>query len=517
MPPKTKTKPTSPKQRADLASDLAELERRFSELADLGQINSILSWDQQVIMPPGGASSRATQLATLAGLLHERTTDSKLVALLKRLRKSSDELKPRERRMVHLAAKHVHRSTAIPEDMAREMAELESTSLEAWMRARADNDFKRFAPTLKRTIELQREEARLLSGGKGDPYDALLDKYEPDTTGAQIDPLLDELVEITVPLVERVRRSKNKVDTKPLKNNRFPVEAQRGFVREVIDSMGIDLSRGRLDLSTHPFCGGIGPVDVRMTGRYDPRDLRGGLYGAIHEAGHGLYEQGLDPKRARSPLGGAISMGIHESQSRLWENMVGRSKPFWRHFLPKAKKRFPEALGGVKLDGMWRAANALAPSMIRVEADELTYNLHIALRYRIERELISGALDVKDLPARWNDEMQATLGIRPKTDTDGCLQDIHWSMGAFGYFPTYSLGNLYAAQFMLAAREALPDLDGQIGKGDLIPLREWLLEKVHRHDRTVTAEQLVKRVTGAKLSVRPFADYIETKVAAIYG
>ncbi|QDU65703.1 carboxypeptidase M32 [Engelhardtia mirabilis] len=515
MPPKTKSK--AEQASPTTTADLVELERRFAELADLGQIGSILSWDQQVMMPPGGAGSRATQMATLAGLVHERTTDPKLVALLKRLRAAADGLKPRERRMLHLAAKHVHRSTAIPEEMAREMAELESTSLEAWSKARAENDFKRFAPVLARTVELQREEARLLSGGVGDPYDALLDKYEPDTTGAEIDPLLDELVEITVPLVDRVRRSKVKVDRKPLVNNRFPAEAQRAFVREVVESMGIDLTRGRLDLSTHPFCGGIGPVDVRMTGRYDPRDLRGGLFGAIHEAGHGLYEQGLDPKRARSPLGGAISMGIHESQSRLWENMIGRSKPFWSHFLSKAKKRFPEALTGVKLDGMWRAANALAPSMIRVEADELTYNLHIALRYRIERELISGALAVKDLPARWNDEMQATLGVRPKNDTEGCLQDIHWSMGAFGYFPTYSLGNLYAAQFMVAAREAMPDLDAQVAGGNLLPLRAWLLEKIHRHDRTVTAGQLVKRVTGAKLSVRPFAEYIEAKVTAIYG
>jgi carboxypeptidase Taq len=253
-----------------------------------------------------------------------------------------------------------------------------------------------------------------------------------------------------------------------------------------------------------------------MTGRYSPSDLRGGLFGAIHEAGHGLYEQGLEPSRARSPLGGAVSMALHESQSRLWENLVARSRPFWRWALPRLRRRYPWMIG-VTMDGMWRAANAVHPSFIRVEADELTYNLHIILRYEIERDLIDGRQQVADLPERWNRDMQDLLGLHPKDDAEGVLQDIHWAMGLFGYFPTYTLGNLYAAQFMGAARRQIRGLDARIAKGELGVLREWLRENIHRHDQLYTAEQLVRRVTSEPLSTDAFEKHIEAKVKAIYG
>ncbi|MEZ5978637.1 MAG: carboxypeptidase M32 [Planctomycetota bacterium] len=494
---------------------LKAAEKHYERLVDLSNAQSILSWDQEVMMPPGGAETRALTMSALTRVVHECATDKTFVREVRSLDRSRDGLKPQERRTVELLARRVKEATAIPADLAAELSAHRSRAVQAWRGARAADDFGAFLPQLEKMVELQRRVARAKAGKGGDAYDALLDDYEPNATTAQLDPLLGELRELTVPLVARVRRSKAKFDMRPLVG-RFEPDAQRRLVADVTSAMGIDGSRSRLDVSTHPFCGGVGPVDVRMTGRFDPKDLRGGLFGAIHEAGHGLYEQGLDPKRTRHPLGGAISMAIHESQSRLWENQIARSRPFWKHWLPRLKKLFPKQLAGVSLDAMWRAANAMQPSMIRVEADELTYNLHIVLRYEIERDLISGALRPKDLPARWNDTMHAMLGIRPKNDAEGCMQDIHWPAGYFGYFPTYSVGNLYAAQVMEAARAAIPDLDARVAKGDLVTLREWLRDRIHRHDRVYTADQIVKRVTGKKLSVEPFRAYITSKVDALY-
>lgn len=498
-----------------MKSALETLEARYAEIRDLRQASSILGWDQQTTMPRGGAGARAQQLATLTGLIHERTTAPELSEAIAKLERRGEKLKPRQRRAVELAAREVRKATAVPADLAREMALAEARAHEAWVAARAADDFSIFSSHLEHIVELVREKARL-TAGDGPLYDALLDDFEPGATTADIDPLLNELRDLTVPLVAHVRATRVKLDTRPLRR-KFPVDAQRAFVRDVVTAMGIDMDRARLDLAHHPFCGGVGPIDVRMTGRFDERDLRPGLYGAIHEAGHGLYEQGLDPKRTRSPLGGAISMAIHESQSRLWENRIGRSRAFWKHFLPRARRLFPQAFKGVRADAVWRAANEMRPSLIRVEADELTYNLHIVLRYRIELDLVQGRLAVRDLPERWNQEMRESLGIEPPSDADGCLQDIHWSGGAIGYFPTYSLGNLYAAQFMEAAERDLGDVDALVAEGELAPLAEWLHENIHRHDRKYTANKLVKRVTGSKLSVEPFRRYITDKIETLYG
>jgi carboxypeptidase Taq len=371
-------------------------------------------------------------------------------------------------------------------------------------------------------LALKRRVAALAVRAEGAPpgsrsplYDALLDDFEPGMTSARLDRLLGELRDVTVPLLRQVVSSRVRVDLSPLVG-RFDVGAQRAFAREVIVAMGIDLQRGRLDLSTHPFCTGLSPGDVRMTGRFDPRDLRGGLFGAIHEAGHGLYEQGLAAARAREPAGGAASTALHESQSRLWENLVARSRPFWVHWLPRLRRHHPQ-LRGTGVDAMWRAANAVRPSCIRVEADEVTYNLHILLRYEIERDLVEGRQSVRDLPRRWNDGMQQLLGLRPRHDGEGVLQDIHWAMGLFGYFPTYSLGNLYAAQFLQAARRELRGLDARLAHGQLLPLREWLRERIHRHDQLLDAEGLVRRVTGRPLSVDAFARHLRARVGAVYG
>lgn len=499
-----------------IKNSFAELERRFAEIKDLQAGLSILGWDQEVVMPPGGAEARANTLAALTTVVHERTTARPLARLVNELHGERDELKPRQRRALELARRTIKKATSIPAALAAEIARAESRGLEAWREARSKSDFSLFASTLEHMVTLKREVARLNRTKRSAPlYDALLDDYEPGATVEQVDELLGELSTLTTELVRHVARSKQRIDTSPLTQS-YPADEQREFAREVVVAMGIDLSRGRLDLSTHPFCGGVGPGDVRMTGRYDPKDLRPGLFGAVHEAGHGLYEQGLDPARARSPLGGAASMAVHESQSRLWENQIARSRPFWEHWLPVLAKRFPE-VAKFSLDEFWRAVNAMRPTLIRVEADELTYNLHIALRYEIERDLIDGTLHVRDLPARWNEGMEQKLGIRPKDDATGVLQDIHWAMGAFGYFPTYSLGNLYAAQLMEAAREALPDLDAQVARGELLPLREWLFAEIHRHDQLYDAPKLIKRVTGKAPSVEPFRRYITAKVESVFG
>ena len=310
------------------------------------------------MMPPGGAEARATSLAALAGAVHEKKTAKDHVKLVRKLHKTKAELPARGRRSVEIAAEEVRKATSLPADMASDLALAKSRALEGWKAARADNNFKAFAKHLERLLELSREVARL-EAPKRDAYDALLDHYEPGASMAELGPLLDQLEELTVPLVQRMAKARPKPSPKPLQG-KYPVHGQVRFVRQVIEAMGIDFDRARLDTSTHPFCGGDGPGDVRLTGRWNERDLRQGLYGAIHEAGHGLYEQGRSAKVARSPLGGAVSMAIHESQSRLWENMIGRSKPFWRHFLPKAKALFPEPLSKSNLDSVWRAANYLS-------------------------------------------------------------------------------------------------------------------------------------------------------------
>ena len=503
-----------------MTTTYAELEERFAELRDLTVAQSLAGWDQEVMMPPGGAETRAHTLAALAGVVHAKSTEPGLVRLVDGLHRRQSQLRPHQRRGVELARRAVLKATRIPESLAKELALAESRGLETWRVARKAKDWKRFVPALKHMVELKREVAKRSAaaagrGRSGSLYDELLDDFEPGATVAALDPLFERLRAFTAPLVEEIVASGVKVSLKPLVG-RFDVERQREFAREIVTAMGIDLAKGRLDLSTHPFCSGLSPGDVRMTGRYSPSDLRGGLFGAIHEAGHGLYEQGLDASRARSPLGGAVSMALHESQSRLWENLVARSRPFWRWALPRLRRRYPWMIG-VTVDAMWRAANAVRPSFIRVEADELTYNLHIILRYEIERDLIEGRQQVADLPERWNSGMQDLLGLRPKDDAEGVLQDIHWAMGLFGYFPTYTLGNLYAAQFMAAAYKQIRGLDGRIARGDLLVLREWLRDHIHRHDQLYTAEQLVRRVTGEPLSTEAFEKHILVKVKAIYG
>jgi len=491
----------------------AELGHRFGQIKDLQHGLSILGWDHEVMMPSGGEGLRAQSLATLDGVVHQRLSDDGFAKLVQRLSRKSAGLTPRQRRAVELVRRQVDAARAVPAELAHELSLAKSRGVTSWRAAREARDFSIFRSDLERLVDLKRREARHLSK-RGSLYDALLDQFEPGATMAE----LDDVVSLTAPLLKTVLASDAIVDTSPFAGP-FAIDDQRAFASDVVSAMGIVADRSRLDLSTHPFCGGVGPTDVRMTTRYDERDLRVGLFGLIHEGGHGLYEQGLDPKRARSPLGGAISMALHESQSRLWENLIARGQPFWTYWLPRLKRRFPghPRLKGVTVKKITRAANEIRPSMIRVEADDLTYNLHIVLRTRLERSLIEGHIEVADLPTHWNDAMTELLGVTPKHDADGVLQDIHWATGLFGYFPTYTIGNLYASQFLEAARKAIRGLDGKLARGEFSVLREWLREQIHSKDQTETAARLVKRVTGRPLDAKALGRDLRRKVTSVYG
>jgi len=492
-----------------------DLMRRYAGLRDLASAAALLAWDQETMMPRKGAAARGRQLATLAGLRHERFTDPRVGELLAACEASpgefDDEARAQQRELRH----DWDRATKIPRELVEALAEAESAALEAWRDARARGDWKAFAPHFERLLGLLRRKVEAL-GFAHSPYDGLLDDYERGATEAALVRLFGDLRARLAPLVAEVLSRRDRVDASCARRA-LDEEKQARFGETVIRAMGFDLDAGRVDRSSHPFCSGISFGDCRLTRRFIPGDLRPALYGIVHEAGHGLYEQGLPESLDRTPLGEACSLGVHESQSRLWENVVGRSLPFWTRFLPELQRHFPSDFRGVTPDRMWKAVNQVEASLIRVEADELTYNLHVLLRFELERALIRDELAVADVPAAWNSRMKELLGIEPGSDAEGCLQDIHWSMGAVGYFPTYTLGNLYAAQLFEAARRALPDLDGRISRGELLPLRDWLREHVHRHGRRYLPAELIERATGAPPSSEPFLRYLREKCAAVYG
>ena len=489
---------------------------RWADIAALGSAATVLGWDQETQMPPKGQATRGHTLAVLAGLHHDHLTDPALAEAIAAAADAAGE-DPTLAAQVDAARRDVTRASAIPGDLARRMAEVQSRALGEWQRAKAEADFAAFAPVLSEVIALTIEQAdALVDAGIADRrYDALLDGYEPGATEAQLSRLLGDLRAELSPLVKAVAESGVTVDESPARGT-FPEAGQLALGRIVADAIGFDFDAGRLDPSAHPFTTGFGPGDVRITWRSEPDDFRPGLFGIMHEAGHALYEQGLPVDLARTPLGEAVSLGIHESQSRLWENQVGRSRPFWEWALPHFHAAFPDS-GDVTVDSLFPALHTITPSAIRVEADEGTYNLHIVARFEIERRLVSGDVDVDDLPELWNDTYDDLLGVRPASVADGVLQDIHWAMGAIGYFPTYTLGNLVAAQLFDAATEAIDDLPGHIAAGDFAPLLGWLRENVHRHGRRLSADELVERATGAPLSSAPFLAHLRATAGDVYG
>lgn len=485
---------------------------RCEEIHDLQEIQQLLEWDQQVIMPRKGAEQRANQQAALAALAHRRLTDPAFGDLI-----FAVEAGPgcdgdvaadlREARRAH------DRAVKIPEALVAERAKACALAQVAWEEAKAQDDFASFEPHVAKVLDLTRRVAEAV--GTENRYDALLDEYEPGMTEAELKALFSDLRDRLVRLIDKILGAPRKPSQDVLRRH-YPEAGQEAFGIRVAKDMGYDFDAGRLDRSVHPFTSGTFG-DVRITTRYDERYLGTALFGTLHEAGHALYEQGLDPARYKHPAGAYASLGLHESQSRFWENLIGRSMPFWRHYLPVLQEHFPGVLDDVPVDAFCAAVNVCQPSLIRVEADEVTYNLHIILRFELESALVSGALGTKDLPAAWNEKMRAFLGIAPPSDQVGVLQDIHWSAGLFGYFPTYALGNLYAAQFMEVLRRDLPDLDGRLAEGDLLPVRAWLTEKVHRQGRRHLPQDLCQRITGRRLSADASMDYLAAKFGEVYG
>ena len=499
--------------------DLKPLVAYLREVQHLSSAISMISWDQETYMPPGAGEARAEQLSALEGMTHQMRTGPAMQRLLSKwidLKSGTldGEWDVPSQALLREVWRDYDKSVKLPNDFIRRYGKAASISQQVWVEARKKSDFSLFAPHLRTMVALKKEEIGYL-GYKASPYDALLDTYEPGMTVAQIAPLFASLKKELAPLLEKIVQSQVKPKKEFLSLSYLP-ERQLAFGQQVLEAMGFSFRDGRQDISAHPFTTSFHPTDVRITTRVDEHDLLSSLFSSIHEGGHALYDQGLNPDHFGTPLGEALSLGIHESQSRLWENGVGRSKPFWKHFYPILQKTFPEGLKGVDPDPFYAAVNSVQPSLIRVEADELTYNLHIMVRFEIERALIEENLPVEALPTVWNEKMQASLGLTPDSDANGVLQDVHWSGGAIGYFPTYTLGNLYAVQFFNQAKKDLPDLTGSIEEGNLLPLKGWLNEKIHRWGRTYSSEALVRRVTGEALNPRYFIEYVKEKFGEIY-
>jgi len=485
--------------------------RRMQELKDLSGLIGLAIWDQQTYLPPKGEDARAHQLAAIQGIFHERLVDPALGELLERAK--AGPLEDDQRAMVRVLSRERDRSLKVPESLVRALAEAQARGLSAWRAARQARSFALFAPALQTLLELRRQQADAI-GHSGERYDALLDGYEPGMTVSRLTPVLLRLKERLVPLVRTLASARQPEDV--LSGRRFDAGAQWRFTLRLLEEMGFDFSAGRQDQSIHPFTGGTDPRDVRLTTRINEGELLA-IFASIHEGGHGLYEQGFSEAHFRTPLAAAPSMGLHESQSRLWENLVGRSRPFWQRFFPVLQQHFPQSLSDITVDGFYGAINRVEPTLIRGYADEVTYNLHIVLRYELELLLIQDQLPLEELPREWNRRMMELLGVTPQHDTEGVLQDIHWSTGDVGYFPTYALGNLYSAILFAALKREVTDLDERIQSGELSVVTHWLHEKIHSQGSRYDAEELIQRVCGQGLRDGEFIGYLKTKYSDLYG
>lgn len=503
---------------------LERLIARLREIHHLKDAAAVLAWDQETYMPSGGSRARADHIATLHACAHAQFVAPETEELLAEWidlgtghvhAQYAHTLDDPSQALLRETWRDFSRAKTLPSDFVQRMEREASLAQHVWAEARQANDFQRFLPHLRTLVTLKLEEAEYI-GYEATPYDALLDTYEPGITVADLAPLFASLRQALITLLERVMASPVKPDVSFLTQSFDPAK-QLAFGRLVLERMGYDFHCGRLDVSAHPFTTSFHPTDVRVTTRVFEHDLLSCLFSCIHEGGHALYDQGLPAEQYGTPLAEPVSLGLHESQSRLWENCIGRSRPFWVHFYPQLQHMFPDRLAHVSLDAFYAAMNRVQPSLIRVEADELTYNLHIMLRFEIERDVIEGRIAVEDLPAIWNQKMQDYLGIQPDRDAEGVLQDIHWSMGAFGYFPTYTLGNLYAAMLYDRARQDIPQFDDLLTRGQLLPLKEWLNRHIHRWGRQFSAKELIQRVTGLPPSPEPFLRYLEGKLGELYG
>jgi carboxypeptidase Taq len=494
-----------------------ELIRRCREEALLASCVELLGWDELTYLPRGGVEHRGNQLAYLAGVQHQMATDPRVGEMLDAVAGADELADPLSAAAVNVREirRVYERQVRLPRSLVEESARVTTVAQQAWAEARERNDFARFLPWLERLLVLARRGAEALGQGPAD-YDVFLDEYEPGARTADVARLLAELAQELAPLLDAVRGARRRSDPGLVRRD-YPTDRQRIFIETVADAIGFDFHNGRLDTTAHPFFSAVGPGDCRITTRYDPQDFGAGFYATLHEVGHGLYEQGLDPEHYGTPLGQAPSVGMHESQARLWENFVGRSRAFWRHFLPQARRVFHETLHGARLDEFYRAVNHVEPSLNRVRADELTYNLHILVRFELEQALLSGALPAADLPAAWAAAYASHLGVTPRTDAEGCLQDGHWAGGMFGYFPTYTLGTLIAAQLVTRAEAEHGDFDAEFARGDYAGLLGWLRDKVYRVGGRRPAPALIEHVTGVPLDHRPLVAYLRRKYGELYG
>ena len=490
----------------------SELNARLRRAQLLDSIGQILGWDEQVNLPSDSAAQRAAQHAALAETTHAAMSDSRIGELLVALEADVPTLTPDQQVVVRWARRDYDRATKLPADFVREKAEQGSRGYHAWADAKKTADFARYAPVLEKNLELAKREAAYLGHGDA-PYDYMIDKHDPGMTAAVIEKLFDELKASLVPLVREIVGSKIKARTDLLRG--FPVEQQRAFLREVTETIGFNYARGRIDVSLHPFCSGNG-ADIRMTTRFDVDNPLDSLFSSIHETGHGLYEQGLATDQHHTALGQATGMGVHESQSRLWENQVARSRGFWTFFEPKFRAAFSEQLKTVSSDELYLAINAVEPTLIRVDADEVTYNLHIVLRFELEKKLFDGSLAVRDLPKAWNELSRSLLGLTPSNDREGVLQDVHWSDGAFGYFPSYCIGNMMAAQLWYRALTLRPQLEQEFARGDFTWLLGWLRETIHAQGKRLDTLGLVRHATGEDLSPKYLLHYLRERYGALY-
>jgi carboxypeptidase Taq len=499
-----------------MTNTFSAFQQKLNDLAQLKAAFAVLNWDKDVFMPPKGSGPRAAMLGYLAGELHDRVLSKEFRDLLRDAKSAADanELPAGERAIVREVWRDVSREEKLPVEFVKELTQVTSEAYTIWIEARKKKDFKLFSPHLSKIVALKKREADYV-GFKQSPYDALLDTFEPYATTEEIAIALGDLKNFLAPFLMKIRNSKVKIACDAIAGN-FDIEKQKAFCIMVASKIGYDFDAGRLDVSAHPFSTSFHPLDARITTRYSTSEFMQSISGVIHETGHALYEQGLPAAHFGTPLAEAVSLGIHESQSRLWENLVGKSRAFWTYFYPLLQKEFPAPLQNVSLNTFYRAINTVQPSFIRVEADEVTYNLHIILRFEIEKALIEGDIAVEDLPRIWNSKFKELFALGVPDDSLGVLQDVHWSGGMIGYFPTYSLGNLYSAQFFAAARRDIPTLDAEMAHGEFGKLLKWLREKIHAHGKFYSAQELSKNATGEKLNSKYFAEYISKKFGEIY-
>ncbi|MDQ6835739.1 MAG: carboxypeptidase M32 [Actinomycetota bacterium] len=503
-----------------MTTALEQLKERMAQVADVRAASALAHWDQQTMMPSGGAPARANSLATLQRITHEMFIADETGRLLQAAEAGIDGADPwsDDACLVRLVRRQWDKARRVPTQLAAELARAASIGQEAWVAAREASDFKAFAPYLERNFDLARRYIECHAGHDGYEcgYDILLDDYEPEMLTRTVTELFTELRGELIPVISRLTSEAGHIDDRLLYGD-FPIERQRPLVAEAVAMMGFEPQNWRIDDTVHPFAIRIARGDVRITTRWDEDYFPGGLYGAMHECGHGLYEAGLAPAFERSPLGAGESLGMHESQSRLWENMVGRGRAFCGVLAPRVAHHLGGQLSALDADTLYRAVNRVKPSYIRVESDEATYALHIVLRFELEQQLVDGQLTVAELPEAWNARFEEFFGIRVTDDAQGVLQDVHWSAGLIGYFPTYALGNLIAGQLWERVHSDIRDLDRRIAAGELATLREWLREHVHRHGSKFTTAELLQRVVGGPLEVRPFVRYLKAKLGDVYG